>query len=117
MITTNQLHPSDREFIITKPDADFSPERNKAVIEETIKKTRERVRSGYTGWRDKMGERVHAVASYLIHSNRKDTPLEKYFTKQYLAYLRGDDIRNMLMTSLSQKAWQNQRIISRGKRG
>lgn len=116
---TNDLHPDDYQFVVVKPDGDFNPDRNKAVIQSTIKKTRERIRKGYVDWRDKFGERAEAAASYLKYVNRTNSSMsvEKYFSKQYLAYLRGDDVRRMLMTRLSPEAWKNQRLISRGKRG
>lgn len=113
---TNDLLPEDWGFIQVKPDPDFSPEHNKHVIRNAIKKTQERMKKGRDEWVDKTRERVHAVASYLMHANHKDTPIDKYFTKQYLAYLRGDDVRNMLMTKLSPQAWKNQKIISKGSR-
>lgn len=75
-------------------DLGFSPERNKKVVEDTIKKyelEREQAQKVYS---DQLGERSHAVSSYLMHLQRgnKSTSVEKYFSKAYLAHLRGKKI-------------------------
>lgn len=116
---TSDLHKSDYQFILAKPDPDFNPDRNKYIIDQTIKKTQERMKKGYDSWRDKVGERVSAASTYLkyLNEHNSDMSAEKFFGKQYLAYLRGDDVRNMLMAKLSPNVWKNQRIISKGKRG
>lgn len=110
------INPIDYHFIQDKPDEDFSPTHNEWVIEETIRKTNANRKKRYEEWRKTMGERNHAVASYLIHLNRKGTPIEQYFSKNYLSYLRGDDVRTMLQTRLSPKAWRNQHKILRTDR-
>lgn len=109
-----EIHKDDFHLVVDNPTGNFSPERNKFIVEETIRKTNENIKRINAEWQDSMKERNYAVASYLTHLNNKGTSVEKYFSKQYLAYLRGDDVRTMLQTKLSPQAWQKQqRIISR----
>lgn len=81
------------KFFIAEGDPGFSPERNKAIIEGTIKKYNAyRARKG-KAHEEAIRERSHAVVSYLKHIDMgKNTPVEKYFSKGELAYLRGEQI-------------------------
>jgi hypothetical protein len=92
------LDKTDYKYVLNKPDQNFSPERNKAVIESTINeydKMREEKRKLL---KDGIGERSEAIASFLKHVNTgKGTDrVESYFTPQRLAHLRGEDIINSL---------------------
>ncbi|MEK9208154.1 MAG: hypothetical protein AAB922_06730 [Patescibacteria group bacterium] len=93
MALTKNEERDKKVFLVDGGDAGFSPSRNRAVIEDTIKKyeiLRARKNKEYN---DKLGERVDAVATYLksmaADSNK---PVEKYFSKKELAYLRGKKI-------------------------
>lgn len=93
------------KFYKKVPDKDFSPARNKAIVEQTIvdydamrrKKVEEKV-EGY-------GERADAVVSYLKNIGQAggESNINKYFGNRMLAYLRGQEIRNKLMGSLMPK--------------
>ena len=78
-------------FYVAKPDPGFSPDRNNAIVEGTIKKYEATVRRKQKEYANKVGERADAVATYL-KSFSVGTPVEKYFGKRTLAYLRGQKI-------------------------
>ena len=97
MALTKNEERDKKVFLVDGGDPGFNPARNKAIIEDTIKKyelMRERKRRDYN---DKLGERVDAVATYLksmaADSNK---PVEKYFSKRELAHLRGKKIIQVL---------------------
>lgn len=87
------ISSEDRRFFVTKPDKDFSPERNKAVIAESIKKyerMRARKQKDYV---EKIAERADAVVSYLrSRAIDSGTPIEKYLGKTNLAHFQGQKI-------------------------
>ena len=97
-----KLDPKDRRFILKSPDSDFSPERNKQIVEQSIKDY-EVMRAKKTAEHDdSYAERSDAVVSYLRHLDRgATTPMEKYFGKKMLAYLRGQQIRERLMAGMT----------------
>ena len=75
------------------PDAGFSPERNKAVIRDSIAKSelyRERRNKDYV---EALRERTDAVASYLKRvSMGMEKSVDQYFGRKELARLRGQKI-------------------------
>ena len=78
-------------------DPDFSPARNKAVIDGTIKKMDKMQKKKLTEYTDQIRERSHAVASFFKHVNQgKHNNVFNYFGKRELARLRGEDIANQL---------------------
>jgi len=81
-------------------DPNFSPERNKAIIDETIRANEQNVLRKRKEYDEAISERAEAVASYLNHlKNGKSSTVEKYFGRRMLAQLRGDDIRQKLMNA------------------
>lgn len=82
-----------QKFFIIKPDSDFSPERNKYIVEKSIEKYERKRREQAKKYNERIAERTEAVYSYLKHLDKgHDTPIEKYFSKRTLAYLRGQHI-------------------------
>ena len=74
-------------------DEGFSPERNKAIIENSIKKYEAKRKAQADKMVDKYGERADAVVSYIRAVDRGMTPsIESYLGKKYLAYLRGQEL-------------------------
>lgn len=75
----------------------FSPEHNKWVIEETIRKTEAMRRARMKAYEEAIAERSNAVVSY-IHSRAADSnrPVEQYFGKRMMAQLRGEKIAEVL---------------------
>ena len=93
------FNPLDRKFWSKTPEPGFSVERNRMIIDNTIKKyerTRAKKMAEFT---DKLRERTNAAAYYLSsrHGAQRSRSVEDYFGKTYLAHLRGQDIQNMLV--------------------
>jgi hypothetical protein len=79
-------------FYKEKPDDDFSPEHNKWVIENSIRKMDAMILKKRKEWRDHTGERVDAILTYLNSLWGSDKPIEKYFGRRGMAYLRGEEV-------------------------
>jgi hypothetical protein len=88
-------------YFLEAGDVGFSPERNKRMVEESIRKTNaERARRNRL-YKDQVGERVDAVITYLNSRIAEgNTPIEKYFGKKMLAHLRGQQILETLKTKI-----------------
>ncbi len=90
-----------QKFFIELPEPGFSPERNKAVVEGTIKKHNAMIYKKKHEHDEAYGERADAVVSYLRHAEKKPGYLLKtYFGRQMLAYLRGEEIRKKLLANM-----------------
>jgi len=116
------INPMDRRFWPKDPEPGFSPERNKKVIADSIKKY-EKMRAKKLKEFDRgLAERADAVASFLTrHGRFSMTPskgplfantLERYFGKRYLAKLRGQEIVDKLkrigdprLSNLRRRVW------------
>lgn len=85
-----------QKFYVKDPTG-FSPERNKFIIEKTIQEYEQKRRDTYKKFHEDIRERAVAVADYLRHlDSGKATSVEKYFGKQELARLRGEDVLNQI---------------------
>lgn len=94
-------------FFKEEGDENFNPERNKAVIAETIRKSLENRKRILKEEADKMGERIDAVTTYIYsRAAEGNSSIEKYFGKRYLAHLRGMKIANTLKTRLQNQQRQ-----------
>ena len=82
-----------RKWYQDTPEVGFSPERNKAVIRDSIAKSqllRERRNRDYI---ESIRERADAVASYLkAVSQGMEKGVDQYFGRKELAHLRGQKI-------------------------
>jgi hypothetical protein len=84
------------------PDRDFSPKRNKIIIERTIKKYEDKQREKFELFRNGIGERSEAVVSFWKHIDQKGSgDINRYFTPKMLAHLRGADIIDSLRNKLN----------------
>jgi len=91
-LTVNQLLDY-KKWYQDKPEAGFSPERNKAVIEESIRKAELMKRRRQSDYVEQIRERSDAVVSYLKRvSMGMEKSVEAYFGRQELARLRGQKI-------------------------
>lgn len=88
-------------------DADFNADRNKAIIERTIKKTDKLIAKKKAAYKELVDERTDAVASYLtaitkgkISGSDPQKNILKYFGRRNLAYLRGEHIRDEIRDEL-----------------
>jgi len=82
-------------------DPNFNEKRNREIIEGTIKKNDALRRKHQREFKQKMGERIDMVASYL-KSRGVDggKPIEKYLGKRWMARLRGERIIKQLQDAL-----------------
>lgn len=98
-----KFKPSDdKKFYLERPDANFSPERNKAIVDETIRKHNALIEKKKIAHRDDYMERADAVFTYLRSFNKpRNRNIEKFFGKKYLAYLRGEDIKRELYARMT----------------
>lgn len=90
-VTENQKRDHALYFV-EEGEVGFSPERNKAIVEGTIKKYEIKRRRQIAAFRDQVAERSDAVATYLQHvAQGGDDNIDKYFGKKELSRLRGED--------------------------
>lgn len=83
---------------ISRPDADFNPARNKAVIEETIRKATAYHKSVHEALDESMGERIEAVAQYGIYRlGRGGTKNpDDYFGRKWMSKFAGEHLISKL---------------------
>jgi hypothetical protein len=102
-MTNNQRRDYDK-FYVAKPDPDFNPERARAVIDGTIRKSEEARRRKRQQFAEGLGERSEAVASYLrSRSANTGNPIESYLGKRDLAHLQGRKILERIKNVNGQK--------------
>ena len=103
--SAEEILKDDHQRYFVKDPENFSAARNKSIIEKTIEDYEEMRRKKAQEKVEKYGERADAVISYLksIDSGKNVGSMEKYFGKRYLAYLRGQAIRDQLMAGLTIK--------------
>jgi len=88
-------------YFVEDGEEGFNPEYNKMVIERTIKKTQENRKKKHNAYIEALRERTDAVATYLkSRAAESNTPVERYFSKRELAYLRGEKIAQKIKSNL-----------------
>lgn len=86
-----------KKYFIERGDPGFSPARNKATLERTIAKMDKLRAQKRKEYEEGVRERADAVATYLrSRIAQGSTPVEKYFGKRWMAYLRGQRIKKVL---------------------
>ena len=87
-----------QRFLVPDGDPGFNPERNREVIAKSIEKYEAKRKREQELYRDKLGERSDAVASFLKRkaNSTMEKSVEDYFGRQELARLRGQQILNQL---------------------
>jgi hypothetical protein len=93
---TSDLDKRDYKYILDKPDSGFSPERNKMIIENSIKKMDAMILKKRQEWREGTAERVDAMLTYVQSLRASNKPLEQYFGKRMIAHLRGEEVMDRL---------------------
>ena len=93
------LDPADRKFWPKTEEPGFSVAKNNWVIKDAMRKHDLNVKKKKAEFDEKMGERGHAVASYLAGMNgaSRNRSIEQYFGKTGVAHLRGESIQNKLL--------------------
>ena len=111
---TGRIAKEDWKYMFEKPDGDlnFNPERNKRVIDDTIRKTDQRIAQLKREYSEQVEERVDALSYYLknlmhhkTYSTNPKKAAEYYFGKKELARLRGEEIRQQIMGELRDNAY------------
>lgn len=92
-----KVERSDWQFVKAQPDADFDPERNKQIIENSIKKYEANRRKKMAEHSDGVEERAKALAFYMQHKGRvgSESEMTKYFGKSYMDYLKGNILKRI----------------------
>lgn len=96
------IAPQDLRYVRVNPDPNFDPERNRQVIEKTIKETDRLIRQKRREALGKTGERIQAVKTYVqgLSEGQRSTDREKFFGRKHLAYLRGQEIMEKIKGEL-----------------
>lgn len=87
-----------KKFLIPEGEIGFSPARNKAIIEDSIKRYDLMKARRQKDYMEQVRERANAVTTYLFDTKAQQTgtPVEKYFGKRTLAALRANKIVSTL---------------------
>ena len=93
-----KIDKGDYKYVLPDPDVGFSPERNKRIIEGTIKKYEMLRARKMKEWREGVAERSDALAQYFTSPKFLSTPFGKYFGKKWMAYLRGEKALDEIYT-------------------
>ena len=111
---TGRIAKEDWKYMFEKPDGDlnFNPVRNKKIIEDTIKKTDQRIAQLKREYSEQVEERVDALSYYLrnlmhhkTYSTNPKKAAEYYFGRKELARLRGEEIRQQIRDELNSNAY------------
>lgn len=104
-LTPQQAQKADYDRFYNHDSDGYSPEKNRALIEKTITDYEAMRAKKAEQHNDDYGERADAVVTYLksLDKGHGESNIEKYFGKRTLAYLRGQQIRDKIMSGLSFK--------------
>lgn len=96
-----KVSKNDKKYFVEKPDKDFSPEKNAAVIKKTIEDAHRREALAWSRIQDGLGERAEAVAMFLKSKKANtyhvsDKVMVDYFGKKQLVSLTGGRILQKL---------------------
>lgn len=102
-LTENQKRDYQK-YYIESPTSDFSPEKNKSIIEGTIQKYEKKRADMMKLYREGLSERIDAATDYIRYLERGgSSPAEQYFGKRELARLRGQKIVQTVQRTASGK--------------
>ncbi len=88
----NDIDSKDFKYIVKNPIG-FNPDRNKAVIAETVRDTQRYFAKLQDVFDDNLGERIEAVAAYGCYRfNRGDKTVDQYLGKKVMSHLIGEKI-------------------------
>jgi len=107
---SGEIRDVDFKYMYQKPDGDigFSVEHNRRVIAETIKKNKENEKRLKKEYLENVEERIDASTYFLkalanskYASSDPHTQALKYFGRRELARLRGEQIKQELMSKFA----------------
>ena len=91
------LDPKDYKYIIDVPDPDFSPKRNRAIVEETIKDTENYYKILHGGKDTDLENRVDILSSYgRYRFNRGHKQIKEYLGKEQYEAIVGERLMEKL---------------------
>ena len=109
---SGEIQQADFRFVPKDPEPGFDPKRNRRVIEDSIKKYDKRLLALKKEYSNQVEERVDAVSYFLRklmqHKSYTSDPrkaAEYYFGRRELAKLRGQEIKEQIMSELRQNAY------------
>lgn len=93
----SSLDPVDYRYIKVNPDPAFSPERNRAIVKQTIQETDTFLKKMHEIYDDAYGERKDVLSSYAVYRfNRGTKKIEDYLGKKLYDSLIGEKILSKL---------------------
>lgn len=101
----NKVHRLDWENVPVDPDPGFDPEHNKKVVAETLRKNELNRNKRRAIYNEKIDERAADLAHYIkgIDQGGRTTNINKYFGAAHIARMRGEEIRDMLMSNMTEE--------------
>lgn len=77
------------------PEPGFSPEHNKFVVENSIKKHEINMKKRDNEYNDRLMERVEAAETWLKYKDQGgELPIDKYFKSRMMAYLKAEQVKS-----------------------
>ncbi len=105
---TSELDPKDYKYIVEHPNKDFSPRKNNAIIEETIKEADKYHRTEGLVIEEALGERIEAVAAYSCYRfNRGTKSIKQYLGDKLYAKMVGERILEKVRVSQTADSFSN----------
>ena len=101
----NHIAREDWKYVPVDPDPNFNADRNREIIERTMKKAekmhKKKLKESEAGIKD----RASAVATYLksLQKGGKESNINKYFGRRELARLRGEHVLKELQRAKKEK--------------
>lgn len=90
---TSILSPEDYKYVIDKPDRNFSPKRNKAIIDQTIRQAEKFFKKTATVINESTMNKIDVVSTYGTYRfNRGTKSFRDYVGKKLYSELVGEKI-------------------------
>uniref|UniRef100_A0A6M3KXN6 Uncharacterized protein n=1 Tax=viral metagenome TaxID=1070528 RepID=A0A6M3KXN6_9ZZZZ len=107
------IQPKDRKYFVDKPSKDFNPERNKAIIQETIRETEKFFEKLEGALDDDIMNRIDVVGTYgRYRFNRGHKSLRDYLGRELYEKLVGEKILSKYRTlSADDKLKGNTKVL------
>lgn len=110
------LDPKDYRYINPNPDPDFSPERNKAIVDQTIREATAYLTDFDRILDDTWKERRDILKSYAIHTLSKggSQSLEKYIGRAQYEALVGEKLLSKIRVAESANKLRGNTLFKKG---
>lgn len=101
----NHIAREDWKYVPVDPDPNFDADRNRRIIERTMKKAEKRQKEKLKESEAATRSRTSAIATYLksIQQGGKSSDISKYFGRKELARLRGESVLKELQRAKKEK--------------